>query len=67
MATVGGKLFYTSNSKKFMNRSCTNIQFSEVLKEQPQPKARAPGPYRPRQPGHTLISCQSYTQDLSFV
>lgn len=47
MATVGGKLFYTSNSKKFMNHSCTNIQFSDVLKEQPQPKARALGPLLP--------------------
>lgn len=67
MATVGGKLFYTSNSKKFMNRSCTNIQFSDVLKEPPQPKARALGPYHLRQPGHTLLSCESYTRDLSFI
>lgn len=66
MATVGGKLFYTSNSKKFMNRSCTNIQFSDVLKEQPQPKTRALGRYRLQQPGHTLVSCKSYTQDLFF-
>lgn len=29
-ATVGGKLFYTSNSKKFMKHSCTNIQFSDT-------------------------------------
>lgn len=35
MATVGGKLFYASNSKEFMNHSCTNIQFPDILKAQP--------------------------------
>lgn len=35
MATVGGKLFYASNSKKFMNHSCTNSQFPDILKAQP--------------------------------
>lgn len=46
MATVGGKLFYTSNSKKQMKHSCTNIQFSDALKDQPQPEARALGPHQ---------------------